>query len=594
MKKHLAFVLLALMLSVCLIACTGDASVPGDDTTATTAAAETTLPAETEPDPPADIVLVSDGTAPYSVVRGEFAAQNEVDAAIAVYSAIGNLTGVQPTLTTDWVKPGAERDHTAPEILVGSTGHTESAEALRDLPYGDYIVKTVGSKLVINAWSAQGLADAATAFTRAISPLAQNGQLILPADFTLTGTSIEAASSLPFYDGGNLETIYHAGDNNQLFLIGDTTPEAYAAYRKALESAGFTLYAENEIKENRFATYVNDTHVINAGYYAYEKAARVILEPRTVLPGLPEDNKYEKIVSPSLTMIGLEHDETEEKKFQNGMSFVFQLSDGSYIIIDGGFNRSRDSAELYQYLRSNAPDPDNVTIAAWIMTHAHGDHTGCFYSFSESAYARKVKLELVVGNFPSDEARHLLGTEGSGGAKVMRYAREKFNADFLKVHVGQKLYIRDAEIEMLYTLESFSPRELTYFNTTSLIFSVKIAGQSFVFYGDASNDAMSISAKMYGDYLKCDFAQASHHGAGTGSSAYGGVVNCYNYSAPTFVLWPSGSRAYDAYHDLARNKPLEDQASIQEIFVATNRIIKIPLPYTVGTSGAETILKVQQ
>lgn len=88
-------------------------------------------------------------------------------------------------------------------------------------------------------------------------------------------------------------------------------------------------------------------------------------------------------------------------------------------------------------------------------------HIGAFNKFTE-VYASRVNLELVVGNFPSDEARAAggLGTEGSGGTKVMNYVANYKDAEFLKAHAGYEFHLRDAEIEILYTLESFGAQDV--------------------------------------------------------------------------------------------------------------------------------------
>lgn len=586
MKKHLSLILLALMLAVCLIACTGDTSAPGGDTTAPT---ETTLPEETEPAPPADIVLIADGAAPYTIIRGEYAPQAAIDAAVALRSAIGDATKVFPDMSTDWVKVGTERDHTTLEILIGPTGFSESADAIKDLSYGEYIITMVGSKLVINAPSEASLNTAITAFSETIAPLAKEGALSLPADIKIVGTALPVANALPIYQGGTLNAIYHAGNDNQLVVINETNPTEYKAYLDLLAASGYTLYTENEMANNLFATYINDKYVINAGYYVYEEAARIIAEPRTTLPALAEANKYTKVMEPTLAMLGLESSEFPGD-YQNGMSFVFQLADGSYIIIDGGFNRDREGKQIYDYLYMNAPDKNNITVAAWILTHAHGDHTGGYYNFCKH-YGSQVKVELVIGNFPSDESRYLLGTEGNGGPKVMSFADEYLKADFLKAHVGYQLHVRDAEIEFLYSLESYAPGVLSYFNTSSLVFTIKIAGQTFFFPGDASNAALTITSKMYGDYLKCDVLQTAHHGYGTGASAYKGVTDTYDLVAPEVVLWPVGAADYAGMSSRAYDSHLQNLPCVKEIIVAGSRDVKIALPYTAGTSGQDTIIK---
>ncbi len=586
MKRITALLIALLAMAVLLTACNSDASSASD----TTAAPTTTAAPETEP-PVTDLEIVKDGVANYRVIRAEEAAQSAIDAATLVRKLIGDETGVFPDISTDWVKRGTELDHTTLEILVGPTNYEESTKALEGIPYGDYVVTRVDNKLVINAWSTSGLDAAVTALGRELIASADTGSFTLPADIKLTGTEIEIVNKLPVYEGGSVRAIYHSGDENQVVIIDDTNPDEYAAYRKTLESSGYTLYTENEITDNKFATYINDDYVINAGYYAYETASRIIIEPRTTLPPLESENKYEEKVQPSFAMLGLEFDNGGSLT-ENGLCFIFQLADGSYIVIDGGFNRARDAKALYDYMKEHAPDPNNITIAAWFITHSHGDHNGAWFKFSDT-YASRVNLELLIGNFPSDEARLEggLGTEGSGGPKTMNYVNSYKDAEFIKAHTGYQFFLRDAKVEVLYTLESYAPGVLSYFNTSSLIFTIEIAGQKFNILGDASNYGCDIAQKMYGDYLKADYVQTAHHGYTTGTSAYNGVTGVYTKSAAPVVIWPIGDKDYAGMSSRAYSAHLQNLETTKEIIVAGSREVRFLLPYTYGTSGYETILK---
>lgn len=584
MKRNLALLLALLALGTGLSACS-QAPQPDDTTAAvTTAVSETEAPA-------ADMAIVENGQTAFTIIRGEKASQSIIDAAIRLREMIGEKTEVFPKLSTDWHKRGTELNHTTPEILVGMTEYSESTEAMADLGYGDYVITRVGEKLVINAWSEVGLQTALRKFGEYISTNGRAGELILASDFRLSGTALPVINEIPQYEDAVLRSVYHAGDNNQVVILADTDPDEYAAYRKALEADGYTLYTENSITDNRFATYINDSYVINAGYYAYNNEARIIVEPRETLPPLEKDNQYKKVAEPSFAMLGVEF-MNGDSLTTNGQCFIYQLCDGSYIIVDGGLSRARDAKAIYDYLYKHAPDPNNITIAAWFITHAHGDHHGAYATFSKD-YAAKVKVELIIGNFPSEEARIAggLGTDGSAGPKVLTYTSRFAGAEFIKAHVGQKFHLRDAEIEILYTLESYAPGVLDYFNTSSLVFTVDLGGQRFLVTGDASNAALDITTKMYGDYLKSDFVQVAHHGGSTGSTGTAAVSKTYTLAASPVVLWPTGLEYYPKRLSSPQNVTILELASTKEIFVAGSREVRFTLPYAVGTSGLESILK---
>ena len=157
-----------------------------------------------------------------------------------------------------------------------------------------------------------------------------------------------------------------------------------------LTAKGYSLYTTNTIGENRFDTYKNGESLIHAGWYAYEKAARVTVEKTTNVVGLESDNVYTPVagITTSLAQFGL------VDGVENGMTYCYQLADGSFIVIDSGY--SNDAAPLYNYMKAKAPN-GNIVIAAWIITHNDGDHIKGFITFS-SQYKNDVKVEKVIKN----------------------------------------------------------------------------------------------------------------------------------------------------------------------------------------------------
>lgn len=583
MKRYLAL-LAALLLSLLLLASCGETEMP-PATDITTAAPETEAP-------PADIEIIRDGTAYYTIVRPEKADQPTIDAVVLLTSQLEELTGASLELTTDWIKPGTEYDSSSLEILIGQTGYSESADAMEDLSYGEYTIKRNGNKLVINAWDTANLTQAVSMLVSQLAEIGE-GKLTLPGDICYTQTGNKIIDQLPIYADGPTPVIYPTGSDNYLLLIDETTLEAYEAYCDELKKAGYTLYTEKTVGDNRFATYINDGYTVNAGFYGYYQDSRIIIEPRGALPPL-ESADSSHAVQPSFTSIGLEYYYKDpDKPLQNGQSFIWQLPDGSFLIVDGGVNRNYDSKTLYEFMREHAPDPNHIVVSAWILTHAHGDHHGGFISFCSTYYINRVTIKHVIANYPSDRTYAENGSSPENTKKVMEWAERHSENGFIKAHVGQTFNFGGAVVEILYTSESYLPEIIDNFNTTSLIFAVDIAGQRFLITGDATNAGCAITANMFGDYLKSDFVQITHHGAGIredGSSARG-VMDLYSFAESPVVLWPSGQRAYNAYYGDTYNAHALNMASTKEIFVAGSRIITLPLPYTIGTSGQESILK---
>ena len=75
-------------------------------------------------------------------------------------------------------------------------------------------------------------------------------------------------------------------------------------------------------------------------------------------------------------MLGLEYSKGTEN-VSNGLSVLIRLTDGRFIVIDGGFNRTECADALIKAIKEQSKAYTNKpVIAGWIITHAHGDHSG--------------------------------------------------------------------------------------------------------------------------------------------------------------------------------------------------------------------------
>jgi len=78
--------------------------------------------------------------------------------------------------------------------------------------------------------------------------------------------------------------------------------------------------------------------------------------------------------------------------FDNGMSMLFLLSDGTFLVYDGGQGAS-DAHHLFGMMRrlSKQYALEKISVSAWIMTHYHRDHRGFLEYFLES-YKDRVEI----------------------------------------------------------------------------------------------------------------------------------------------------------------------------------------------------------
>lgn len=602
MKKFLALTLMLLMLlsAVMLTSCDTQTDNPS-----TPDGSSSTESADTTPAPATDLELVVDGVAKVGVVRSADIESSSLTVTAAsgllrhIINTIEPESGNEPKIYDDFKKPGEEYDPDKIEILVGKTAYSETQEVMSELGYGEYIVKVVGKKIVVTGYTDTAVNMAANKLKSLITSLAVGKNLTIPADTLITGVVDQDINALPHYEDGTFSATYLSGNGATEIIFTDTTPEAYTAYLAKLEQAGYTTYTTNTITDNRFATLNNDKYTVNASYYAYEKSTRVIIEDLATPVGLESDNVYTAVTTSQITMLGLEYYNSSEDKYMgNGLSMLIRLTDGRFIIIDGGFTgrADKDASMLVNLLKEQSADyigDGKITIAAWIITHAHGDHMGMISK--ASAYFRKMNVERFIVNFMSETERTKAAAnwdsagEGSGWSNVITAAKV-LKADVQYVRPGQVLYLADAKLEVLYTIDSYGPKVCNALNTTSLIIKFTFGDSTtFLMTGDATGPAFQICSKMYGSYLKCDILQVAHHGYTTWGTE-SGTISAYKHVSPSLLLWPQGSRAYPNYKGKSYNvvlfSPSEggSNANFKECYVAGGEgdTIVVPIPYVVG------------
>lgn len=366
--------------------------------------------------------------------------------------------------------------------------------------------------------------------------------------------------------------VYDMGDGAELLAIKKVANgDGYAQYQEDLEDAGFTLYTENEIGDNHYATWITDEIYVTTMYTPGNQNVRIVAEPASIglLPGLESDNVYTDAgVEPAVVMVGVDYDGATN----NGMCYLYRLCDGSFIVVDGGFNEKACADAIYETMQALAPDPDNIVIAAWIFSHAHIDHTGGFYKFS-ATYAKKVTLESVIYNMPASYVFTKADTSVGHLTNLPQHMAMYGDVDFYEAHPGQVYYIRDAVIEMLYTWEQYpnSMKMLSYFNDTSLVFSVDLGGEHIMQMGDCGPQASKVLEAIYTqDELRADIMQTAHHGYTGASAKLNELID-----APV-ILWPTTDYKFPIFKADDYNLPLYTRPYI---YVADQRVTVVPLPF---------------
>ena len=494
-----------------------------------------------------------------------------------VQDAFENTLGISMKTRTDAIAASGSNY----EILLGRTNRPETATFLATLAPNEYGYGIVGNKIVITGWSDLTIGKAAELFVANFSKYVVEGE---KTNFVLNDVdkTVEVHKkwnvAIPLYNAGKLSGAVEALNDSYELYYENTTLEEYNAYCAAMAGQGYTLYQKNQIGDNHFATYTNGKTMIHVYYVDYLNAVRFITESLTTAILPQKEDPYTKITDTTFTMMDLDN-----KSGNFGNAFIITLEDGSFIVHDGGATTGgKDLKELNQR-------DDGIVIAAWIISHEHGDHFGNFNQMIQK-YHKEIKLEKVIYNVSVDSFDYNTGNPASNVQNgTLNKIQMITNCDLVRMHTGQTIQIRNLLIEAFYTWEDIYPLAPHHFNNTSILTRFHIGEgenkQLVSIVGDLEDVGSKIVVSMYGDAIKTDILQVAHHG-------WGGTVELYKYFKPTIVLWPSDQQNVNNqlkpgktdYYPVI-NQSLINQSNVLLFVVADNGHKTIPLPVVGLTSN---------
>ena len=525
---------------------------------------------------PIALDIVAENTEGYTIVVSDRASDGVTALAVELRSTIEAATGAKLAFTDDYVEPDSAGN--SREILIGLTDRDASRQALQETPYGEYSIRVMGERIVVSGWDENSLAIACVRLSEYVEDNGTAGHLTLMSDYSLTGRTFAGLSDLPLY--GNLDEklqMMDLGDNSRMLYVKGTSAEEFNAYLTKLSEAGFTEFASHEAGKNRYATFTNDQLVINASFCSVTQEARIIADKAYDMT-LFTEQKYEKICEPAVHLLGLEFESPTEpgNYVLNALGLIFRLEDGRFVVVDGNYYGDKQARLLYQTLCDLAVDEDNIVIAAWIFTHAHSDHVGAFSTLSGASYKDKITIEYFLYHNTTGEQYKNAG--GAGALSNMRSAMKQYpSVEHIKLQSGQVLKIGGAEIEVLSTFADMEPTTLADFNATSVVLRFTMGGNTILVPGDATNGICNALIRKYGEYLKSDMVQITHHG-------YNGVAEFYKTVDADVILFPVAARQFYGEGELYRimdwdhNKAALDVA--KECYVAGETGHTLILPHT--------------
>lgn len=217
------------------------------------------------------------------------------------------------------------------------------------------------------------------------------------------------------------------------------------------------------------------------------------------------------------------------------LSAILQTSQGKLIVVDGGLGADGD------YLRSQI-QARGSHVAAWLLTHPHGDHVGALYKIlqDEAAgvqsgiqidgiYYSFAAPEWYTSNDPTEQTMaHAIIGSFSGLPDTMLNT----------VSRGQTIQVDDVTIQVMNDRYEASQDKG---NNAGIVYKIWVNGKSVLFLGDmAEEGGRRLLSEVGAEGLKSDIVQMAHHGQNGVDEAFYKAVN------PSICLWPTPQWLWDS------------------------------------------------
>lgn len=491
-------------------------------------------------------ILSIGGISQYEIVFGNVSAsvKTKAEELVTLIKAMAGVTEV---------KSGATYNKAKKQILIGPSAFSETAAAIKTLQPSQCVVSKTESKIVVSGKNDESTISAITKFMDIINKAkaynTKKGDYALAISGAILDTFCAPLSSVPRFTGGVYSTTYPSGAGITQQYYTSASANKLNDYVTQIEHLGYKKTEDNSINGNRFITCYGKNGLVHISYLNHNKTVTVILDSLSGAVYKESEPAYTKVTETSLAVMTLDYDTTQDKIGSNydasGMSYVITLEDGRYIVIDGGYGGAKDHHILFNYLKNNNKRKDGkIVIAAWVFTHDHSDHYGCFVDFS-STYGTRVTLQYYLMNC-GDKSRYsqtpsgwLPGTSKDGG--LPHYCLNVYFKDAKKIvpHTGQKITFCNTTFEVMSTQESHTPSKMEWVNDSSIILRMNANGVKTIFLADAESQTTNLLNNMYGSTLKSDIMQIAHHGYS------GGSTTLYQRIAPKYTLWPTSQECFN-------------------------------------------------
>ena len=352
--------------------------------------------------------------------------------------------------------------------------------------------------------------------------------------------------NLPEYKGGGTVELNMSFESSKSYYlyVHNATNADYEQYTNLLKTEGFECHRSFKSNGNFFSTWTDGYNILTISQISYLDPATT--DHKTASNGNVRymciavdctDNSELPPMEPDIKTVTTQ----QITALPVGLSYILRLSDGRFVIFDGGQNEEHTDALYRQLCLQNVREGKPV-IAAWMLTHGHSDHIEGMFSFIRK-YHDSVVVENFVHNLPGTQVYVDKNTGEIDPAKESTALRNRStnyyvyvpqyypNANIIVAHAGQQFLYGDIKIDVLFTSENLYKKQMLDTNASSVVYSINGKTGRMIILGDAVDPECAVLNAIYEDDLRCDIVQVAHHGYN------GGNVNMYESMNADYAIW---------------------------------------------------------
>ncbi len=372
-------------------------------------------------------------------------------------------------------------------------------------------------------------------------------------------------------EGG--EPPYDCNNGVWMFLFRQKSKADMDAYVSSALTMGYSVFDDTSFGENYYTTLTKDGFCLHVYFTAADSSLRIVADGFTALYDKTMPQVEERCPT-TLWQFEVDH-----SLIDCGMCYIIRCCDNSFFIIDSAHPYSvNDDIRLYQFLRKLTPAGEKVRVAGWLFSHGHDDHVGKFCDVLK--YNNDIIIETIYYNFISTEHRDSHNWMFSNRQFQRQYEQlfeEHTEIKKVKLHSGQRFFVRNLEFRVLCTHEDVYPNSNENYNDSSVMLIMNACGNTVQFPGDAGHEESDVVCARFGKLLKCDIMQAAHHGH------MGTKTEFYELSDAKTILFPTTQIKFDEeFEKIDVNRRAVEIAD--ECYIASNGTMEFQLPYIVGNA----------